>query len=109
MSTTELLDLLRRLPPHRIESNLSTLVEVLGGPSNETADELLSSVDQPLKVLRDEKGREFLACDFNRDSLLGEEDDDDDNANAAGSGDAYRWVHITCTLRTRQLKVMLTH
>lgn len=91
MSTTELLDLLRRLPPHRIESNLSTLVDVLGGPSNEVADELLSSVDQPLKVLRDSKGKEFLACDFNRDSLLEDEEGDDDANAAAGSGDAYRY------------------
>lgn len=95
MSTTELLDLLRRLPPHRIEHNLGALVDVLGGPSNETADELLSSVDQPLKVLRDAKGREFLACDFNRDSLQEEDMADDDDANAGGSsGDAYRLVVI---------------
>jgi capping protein beta len=87
MSTTELLDLLRRLPPHQIETNLGALVDVLGGPSNEVADELLSSVDQPLKILRDASGREFLACDFNRDSLP--EDELDDDAGAA-SGDAYR-------------------
>lgn len=87
MSTTELLDLLRRLPPHRIEHNLGALVDVLGGPSNETADELLSSVDQPLKVLQDSKGKDFLACDFNRDSLPEDEVDPDD---ANQSGDAYR-------------------
>lgn len=92
MSTTELLDLLRRLPPHRIEANLGALVDVLGGPSNEVADELLSSVDQPLKVLRDSFGRDFLACDFNRDSLLPEEGDDDGNDDGQSAGDAYRWV-----------------
>lgn len=70
-------------------------MDVLGGPSNETADELLSSVDQPLKVLRDSSGREFLACDFNRDSLPEDEVDPDDANAAAGSGDAYRWVGMT--------------
>jgi len=59
-----LLDLCRRLPPQRVEENLSLLVEICP----EWADDLLSSVDQPLKVCVDApSGREYLACDFNRD------------------------------------------
>jgi hypothetical protein len=59
-----LLDLLRRLPPTRIEENVNTLCDL----APEYADDLLGNVDQPLKVLRDEGGgREFLGCDYNRD------------------------------------------
>ena len=59
-----LLDLLRRLPPTRIESNVNILCDLCP----EYADDLLGNVDQPLKMLRDdEKGREFLGCDYNRD------------------------------------------
>jgi capping protein beta len=32
------------------------------------ADDLLGSVDQPLQILRDdEQGKDYLACDYNRD------------------------------------------
>lgn len=58
------LDLLRRLPPQRIASNLDTLVALCP----DLAEELYSSVDQPLQVRADTKaGREYLACDYNRD------------------------------------------
>lgn len=87
MSINELLDLLRRLPPQNVTSNLDQIVRVLGGPSDEVADELLSSIDQPLKVLTDSSGREFLACDFNRDSVP--EDDAEDEAVGVAA-DAYR-------------------
>lgn len=34
----------------------------------ELCEELLSAVDQPLKVARDqETGRDYLLCDYNRD------------------------------------------
>ena len=87
MSVPELLDLMRRLPPQKTAENMGRLVECLGGPSSDVADEILSSVDQPLRVLQDGSGRDFLACDFNRDSLA--EEDEADGAGAEG-GDAYR-------------------
>ncbi|KAK8869676.1 hypothetical protein IAR55_000244 [Kwoniella newhampshirensis] len=60
-----LLDLVRRLPPTRIESNVNTLCDL----APEYADDLLGNVDQPLKLLTDsEKGKEFLGCDYNRDA-----------------------------------------
>ena len=59
-----LLDLLRRLPPTKVEKNVQTLCDLCP----EYADDLLANVDQPLQVLRDEKGgKEFLGCDYNRD------------------------------------------
>lgn len=59
-----LLDLLRRLPPTRIEENVNTLCDL----APQYADDLLGNVDQPLKVLQDsEQGREYLGCDYNRD------------------------------------------
>ena len=59
-----MLDLMRRLPPMRVEENVSALVSMCP----EYADDLLGSVDQPLKVLLDRgTGREYLACDYNRD------------------------------------------
>ncbi|SNX86593.1 probable CAP2 - F-actin capping protein, beta subunit [Melanopsichium pennsylvanicum] len=61
------LDLLRRLPPSKVEQNLESIVKLI--PSY--ADDLYSSVDQPLKVKLDESkqghGREFLCCDYNKD------------------------------------------
>mmetsp|Transcript_22117 Transcript_22117/g.20102 ORF Transcript_22117/g.20102 Transcript_22117/m.20102 type:complete len:275 (+) Transcript_22117:56-880(+) len=58
------LSLMRRLPPNKIEQNLSGLLNLL---PNET-DELLQRVDQPLKESLDtETGRKFLLCDYNRD------------------------------------------
>ena len=59
-----MLDLMRRLPPTNVEENVAALV----GMCPDYADDLLGSVDQPLKVLLDKStGREYLACDYNRD------------------------------------------
>ncbi|ORX68221.1 F-actin capping protein, beta subunit [Linderina pennispora] len=58
------LDLMRRLPPQNVEENLVTLMEVLP----ELTEELLSSVDQPLRIRQDTAaGKEYLVCDYNRD------------------------------------------
>ncbi|WFD36652.1 F-actin-capping protein subunit beta [Malassezia cuniculi] len=61
------LDLLRRLPP----ADVATHVRQLSDALPEHADELASSVDQPLRVGIDGSaegaGREFLCCDYNRD------------------------------------------
>jgi capping protein beta len=60
-----MLDLMRRLPPPRTEENVAALV----GICPEDADELLQNVDQPLQVKVDRAtGREYLACDYNRDA-----------------------------------------
>lgn len=59
-----MLDLMRRLPPTRTEENVAALVEICP----DYADDLLGSVDQPLQVMTDKAtGREYLACDYNRD------------------------------------------
>lgn len=59
-----LLDLLRRLPPTKVEQNVATLCDLVP----ELADDLLGNVDQPLKVLSDtESGKDYLGCDYNRD------------------------------------------
>ncbi|KAJ8473762.1 hypothetical protein ONZ45_g16170 [Pleurotus djamor] len=59
-----MLDLMRRLPPTRIEENVAALVDICP----DYADDLLGSVDQPLKIKTDRAtGREYLACDYNRD------------------------------------------
>ncbi|KAL8280121.1 hypothetical protein RQP46_007451 [Phenoliferia psychrophenolica] len=60
---SSVLDLCRRLPPQNVEANLDTLVSILP----DLADDLLSSVDQPLKVQTDSSGREYLVCDYNGD------------------------------------------
>uniref|UniRef100_A0A0V0GB59 F-actin-capping protein subunit beta n=1 Tax=Triatoma dimidiata TaxID=72491 RepID=A0A0V0GB59_TRIDM len=58
------LDLMRRLPPQEIEKNLSDLIDLV--PS--LCEDLLSSVDQPLKIARDDEvGKDYLLCDYNRD------------------------------------------
>jgi capping protein beta len=55
---------MRRPPPTRVEENVNALCDLCP----DYADDLLGNVDQPLKILRDEeKGREFLGCDYNRD------------------------------------------
>ena len=57
------LDLLRRLPPQEIEKNLHHLIDLVP----ELCEDLLSSVDQPLKIARDQMvGKDFLLCDYNR-------------------------------------------
>ena len=59
-----MLDLMRRLPPTNVEENVSALVNICP----EYADDLLGSVDQPLRLMVDRAtGREYLACDYNRD------------------------------------------
>ena len=68
-----MLDLMRRLPPTHVEENVASLVAMCP----DYADDLLGSVDQPLKVLTDRAtGRDYLACDYNRD------------------GESYRYVAI---------------
>jgi len=58
------LDLMRRLPPQRIETNLSDVVALVP----KLCEDLLSLVDQPLKIARDvEAGNDYLLCDYNRD------------------------------------------
>jgi hypothetical protein len=55
---TASLDLLRRLPPNRVTENLDSLVTILP----DLTDDLLSSVDQPLKVQSDREngGKDYL-------------------------------------------------
>jgi len=58
------LDLMRRLPPQQIEKNLSQLIDLVP----ELCEDLLSSVDQPLKFAKcKESGKDYLLCDYNRD------------------------------------------
>jgi hypothetical protein len=62
---------MRRLPPQQCAAHLAHLIDLV--PS--LTEDLLSAVDQPLKVARDrETGKEYLLCDYNRD------------------GDSYRYV-----------------
>jgi len=58
------LDLLKRLPPSRVYTYLQCLIEL----EPEIAEDLLSSVDQPLQVANDKtKAKQYLLCDYNRD------------------------------------------
>jgi len=58
------LDLMRRLPPSHIEDNLTGLLDLIP----EFTEQLLSAVDQPLKVAHDPiSKRDYLLCDYNRD------------------------------------------
>lgn len=59
------MDLIRRLPPQRIERSLNDLLDLMP----EHADDLLTTVDKPLGVIQDNEagGRFFLTCDYNRD------------------------------------------
>jgi len=55
---------MRRLPPQQIEKNLSDLIDLVPA----LCEDLLSSVDQPLKIARDKQvGKDYLLCDYNRD------------------------------------------
>lgn len=55
---------MRRLPPQEIEKNLEALIDLVP----ELCEDLLSSIDQPLKIRRDPHvGKDFLLCDYNRD------------------------------------------
>jgi len=58
------LDLLRRLPPSQIEDNLAGLIDLVP----DLTEQLLSAVDQPLKIAHDPVSkRDYLLCDYNRD------------------------------------------
>ena len=70
------LDVMRRMPP----SSTAQCVDDLCDLVPDLTEELLSTVDQPLKVATDSnaQNREFLLCDYNRD------------------GDSYRCVAAVC-------------
>jgi hypothetical protein len=56
---------MRRLPPQNVEENLSKLLDIV---DPDLGDDLLSAIDQPLKVRRcKQTGKDYLACDYNRD------------------------------------------
>jgi len=58
------LDLMRRMPPSKIEDNLAGLIDLVP----DLTEQLLSMVDQPLKVAHDATAkRDYLLCDYNRD------------------------------------------
>jgi len=58
------LDLMRRLPPAQIEDNLAGLIDLVP----DLTEQLLSAVDQPLKIAHDPiTKRDYLLCDYNRD------------------------------------------
>ncbi|KIW18161.1 hypothetical protein PV08_02449 [Exophiala spinifera] len=58
------LDLLRRLSPLNVSSNLTAITNLVP----DLTEDLLSSVDQPLSSARCKKtGRDYLLCDYNRD------------------------------------------
>jgi len=58
------LDLMRRMPPSSIEDNLAGLIDLVP----DLTEQLLSMVDQPLKVTHDSSARrDYLLCDYNRD------------------------------------------
>eukprot|EP01133_Synstelium_polycarpum_P013300 gene13300-15635_t len=58
------LDLMRRLPPSQTEDNLAGLIDMVP----DLTEDLLSAIDQPLKVAYDAHSkRDYLLCDYNRD------------------------------------------
>ena len=58
------LNLMRRMPPSATENSLAGLIELVP----DLTDDLLTHVDQPLKVMDDkEAGKTFVLCDYNRD------------------------------------------
>jgi len=58
------LDLMRRMPPSQIEDNLAGLIDMVP----DLTEQLLSAVDQPLKIAHDPVSkRDYLLCDYNRD------------------------------------------
>ncbi|KAJ9086896.1 F-actin-capping protein subunit beta [Entomophthora muscae] len=57
-------DLMRRLPPQNIETNLETLCDVLP----ECTEAFYEAIDKPLEIAKCLKtGKDYLLCDFNRD------------------------------------------
>lgn len=66
------LDLMRRLDPKNISKNLNDICTLIQNDGSETSEELtqdlLSSVDVPLRTQKcDKTGKEYLCCDYNRD------------------------------------------
>lgn len=66
------LDLLRRLDPKQINENLNKVCTLIQNDDNEEsaelAQDLLSTVDVPLKIQKcSESGKNYLCCDYNRD------------------------------------------
>jgi len=58
-------ELLRRLPPDAVVDNLGLIL----AEQPDLAEDLLSRVDQPLRVAHDgAAGRDYLLCDYNRDA-----------------------------------------
>lgn len=58
------LDLMRRLPPKNVSANLARLIQL----RPDLTDDLLQTVDQPLKIATcASSSKQFLLCDFNRD------------------------------------------
>merc|ERR1740127_430882 len=57
------LDLMRRMPPSRMEKSLEELIDLCP----ELTDDLLNTVDQPLQLAKDSKKNVYLLCDYNRD------------------------------------------
>jgi len=57
------LDLMRRMPPSRMEKSLEELVDLVP----DLTDDLLNTVDQPLQTAKDDAGNTYLLCDYNRD------------------------------------------
>lgn len=58
------LDLMRRLPPQKIEKNLEDLINI----APHLCEDLLTAVDQPLQIARDKDvGKDYLKCDYSRD------------------------------------------
>lgn len=58
-------ELLRQLPPDAVVDNLGLIL----GAQPDLAEELLSRVDQPLRLAHDgAAGRDYLLCDYNRDA-----------------------------------------
>jgi hypothetical protein len=56
-------DLLKRMPPKDISENLEATLEL----APDIIEDLLASVDQPLKEMLDSScNRTFLICDYNR-------------------------------------------
>jgi len=57
------LDLMRRMPPSRMENSLEELIDL----APDLTDDLLNTVDQPLQVSKDSQKNVYLLCDYNRD------------------------------------------
>ena len=56
-------DLLRHVPPKDIEERLFDILDL----NPDLTDDLISSVDIPLRTEQDDKGLQFIKCDYNRD------------------------------------------